>query len=89
LSIGASICARSFADARDCGCEFGGPKNGERHDGCYTQPLLFHLARARWAAYVVTADGRAFFVGHGTSRRKARELVYNDKRWRRHQPKSN
>lgn len=38
-------------------------------------PLLQHLARARWACYRIGGDGRAWYVGEATSRKKGKALV--------------
>jgi len=49
----------------------GGPMNGQRHDGRFWScELLYHLGRAEWAAYLVSPDGRAYFVGMATSKKR-------------------
>lgn len=50
----------------------GGPCNGRLHQSWCGCALMYHLARARWAGYRVSHDGRAWFVGEFSSERKAR-----------------
>jgi|GEM_PF-7123748 len=53
----------------------GGPFNGRRHDRFQEGDIIsFHLARARWAVYEVGSDGRAWYRGEATSKKKARRL---------------
>lgn len=54
----------------------GGPLNGQRY-GLWKQAgatIAKHIARAKWAAYEVGKDGRAWFRGFATSHLKARRL---------------
>lgn len=58
---------------------FGGPFNGRRHR--YEAPLDqgrwfgIRVERARWAAYKVSEDNRAFFQGYASSENKARRRI--------------
>ncbi|MEO1063780.1 MAG: hypothetical protein AAFZ07_20370 [Actinomycetota bacterium] len=56
----------------------GGPCDGRRHRSGFSEPLLYHLARGRWAVYSRSRhhynDSRAWFVGEATSKPKARQL---------------
>ncbi len=60
----------------------GGPMNGKRHAGGCSQWLTVHVGRARWAAYYRRPDwwrdGRAFYIGEATNKRKARLLAFNE-----------
>ncbi len=58
----------------------GGPYDGRRrgHGWC-SAPILIHIKRGEWAAYVVQQDGRAVFYGLATSEAKARRLAYTRK----------
>lgn len=61
----------------------GGPFNGRRHCQYFGCPILFHIKRAKWAVYVVSRDGRAFFLGYETSKKKGRLMALRSE----HQPK--
>jgi hypothetical protein len=59
----------------------GGPFSGRRHGWYYwpsfdgTRYRQFHglnVSRAKWAVYELMKDGRAYFRGYATSRKKAR-----------------
>ena len=55
----------------------GGPRNGRPylfHQNSKGEILTYHLSRARWAVYEVGDDGRAWFRGYATSRKKGRRL---------------
>ncbi|KKN81069.1 hypothetical protein LCGC14_0322880 [marine sediment metagenome] len=55
----------------------GGPYDGRRHGhGWCSAPILIHIKRGEWVAYVVQQDGRAVFYGNASSQRKARRLAY-------------
>lgn len=65
----------------------GGPFDGQRHGLplCWSPAIVFHLARARWAAYtpLVTGsarytDRRLVYCGEATSKKKAQQLAWRD-----------
>ena len=75
-----AIVRRAARNLRQC---VGGPMNGQPHGGSYWEiGPTYHLARAQHAAYATARDGRAFFVGNATSKRKARALIFDSKIFR-------
>ena len=65
------VCSRR-RDLRVC---VGGPFNGLRHNRFQEGDIInFHLGRARWAVYEVGVDGRAWYRGEATSKKKATRL---------------
>lgn len=56
----------------------GGPFNGEPHALHHYYPngrgIGMRVARAEWAAYWLSPDGRAFFQGMATSEKKAKGI---------------
>lgn len=56
----------------------GGPLNGQRHqeDGYCKAGIAKSLGRADWVAYRLEKDGRAFYLGKATSKKKANQLIY-------------
>ncbi len=57
----------------------GGPFNGQRHGHGLGCAVCLRERRAKWAAYFVVLDGRAFFCGMATSERKARRKAYGSR----------
>lgn len=58
-------------ERRSC---IGGPCNGRPHAAYEWMPLIVRIGRANWAVYRVAKDGRAYYVGPATSRKKGRAL---------------
>jgi hypothetical protein len=54
----------------------GGSLSGKTHQKYFGCAIVNNLKRGQWEAYYVGRDGRAFFMGTETNKRRARDLAY-------------
>jgi len=67
-----------FKAARERRQFLGGPLNGQMHtvNGWCSPGIARNLSRGRWVAYRLEHDGRAFYLGEATNKKKANQLIY-------------